>query len=198
MTQQIPKDVTREKIWDIGLRLFHWALVICTCAAWGLGEFGPDVMTLHFYAGYSVLGLLGFRLIWGLFGPAPARFTHFIYGPSAILRYLRSLPARVPSYWPGHNPLGALAVFAILGVLALQAGSGLFADPDDYINVGPLAHWVDAQGNRLASQWHEIASKAILALVVLHVLVIGFYKLYKHEDLIRPMITGWKWVRARK
>ncbi|MCT4608465.1 MAG: cytochrome b/b6 domain-containing protein [Pelagimonas sp.] len=195
MNQQSAETVERRKIWDIGLRLFHWALVICVGVAWGLGEFGPNVMTLHFYFGYAVIALLVFRVIWGLVGPAPARFVHFLYGPGTVLRYAKTLFQRKPSYWPGHNPLGALAVFAILGVLFLQVVTGLFADPDDYINVGPLAHWVSSDGTRLASQLHELASKLILALVVIHVAVIGFYKRFKGENLVTPMITGWKLVR---
>ncbi|MCT4556552.1 MAG: cytochrome b/b6 domain-containing protein [Pelagimonas sp.] len=195
MTEQIPKGVTREKIWDIGLRLFHWALVICVGLSWYLGEFGPDVMTLHFYVGYAVIALLVFRLVWGLVGPAPARFAHFFPWPRKLFSYLGGIKKREPSYYPGHNPVGALSVFAILGVLAVQVGSGLFADPDDYINVGPLAHLVSSEGTRLASQLHEIFSKLILLLVAVHLAAIVFYKIYKHEDLVRPMITGWKWVR---
>ena len=195
MADQPAKDLTRVKLWDPALRLFHWSLVICVGAAWYLGQFGPNIMTLHFYAGYCVIALLVFRLIWGLAGPAPARFSHFIYGPKTTFGYLAGLRKPEPSYWPGHNPIGALSVFAILAVLIAQTGSGLFADPDDFINVGPLADQVSAQANRRASQIHEIASKLILLLVVLHLFAIIFYKRYKGEDLIKPMITGWKWVR---
>lgn len=195
MTQQIPKDVTRVKLWDPALRVFHWSLVICVCTAWYLGEFGPNIMTLHFYFGYAVIGLLVFRVIWGLFGPASARFRHFIYGPKTTARYVATLRDPKPSYWPGHNPVGALSVFALLAVLILQTGSGLFADPDDFINVGPLADTVSSEANRNASKIHELMSKLILALVAMHLLAILYYKRFKGEDLIRPMITGWKWVR---
>lgn len=195
MADEKPQDVTRVKLWDPALRLFHWSLVICVGAAWYLGEFGPNIMTLHFYVGYVILALLAFRIVWGLVGPAPARFSHFIYGPKTTARYVAKIGKREPSYWPGHNPVGALSVFAILLVLIIQAGSGLFADPDDFINVGPLADMVSSQANRRASQIHEIASKLILLLVVTHLFAIIFYKRYKREDLIKPMITGWKWVR---
>ena len=195
MTGQTDPDTTRVKLWDPFLRIFHWALAICVAAAWGLGKFGPNVMTLHFYFGYAVLGLLAFRLVWGLFGPGPARFSHFLPRPGALVRYLGHIGRRAPSYWPGHNPLGALAVFALLGVLAVHAVSGLFVDPDDYINIGPLADMVSREGTRLAGQIHGTLAPVILALVVLHLAAIAFYKLWKREDLVKPMVTGWKEVR---
>lgn len=192
-----PKDVSKTKIWDLGLRLFHWSLAFCVICAWYLGEFGPNVMTLHFYFGYAVIGLLVFRVVWGLVGPAPARFVNFIYGPRTLFSYLRTLPQRKPSYWPGHNPVGALSVFALLGVLMLQVGTGLFADPDDYINVGPLADQVSRETRRTATWIHEMSAYAVLGLVALHLSAIAFYRRFKGEDLITPMITGWKWVRRK-
>lgn len=194
----LPQGVTREKIWDIGTRLFHWALVICVGAAWGLGKFGPNIMTLHFYFGYAVIALLIFRVVWGLVGPAPIRFSHFIYGPRTTLRYLSTLRDRKPSYWPGHNPMGALSVFAILALLIFQVSTGLFVDADDYINVGPLAGYLSSEGNRTATFLHNRAALAILAIVILHIAAIGYYKRVKGENLVTPMITGWKLVRRNK
>nr|WP_249138927.1 cytochrome b/b6 domain-containing protein [Actibacterium sp. MT2.3-13A] len=182
-------------MWDPALRLFHWALVVCVVTSWGLGRFGPSIMTLHFYFGYAVIALLTFRLIWGLFGPASARFSHFLYGPGATLRYAAQIPRRAPSYWPGHNPVGALSVFALLAVLTAQAATGLFADPDDFINVGPLADMVSREAALGAASWHYRLSLAVLALVGLHLAAIAFYRLWKGEDLVRPMITGRKAVR---
>lgn len=197
MSEQPPEGVTRIKLWDPLLRIFHWALAVCVAAAWILGEFGPNIMTLHFYFGYAVIGLLVFRVVWGLVGPAPARFSHFIYGPKTFFSYLGKIGKREPSYWPGHNPVGALSVFALLGILIVQVASGLFADPDDYINVGPLADMVSRDGTKLATKIHNLLPPFILGLVVLHLAAIAFYKKFKREDLIRPMITGWKLVRKK-
>ena len=195
MDHELPEGVTRVKLWDPALRLFHWALVICVVTTWVLGRYGPNIMTLHFYLGYAVIGLLAFRLVWGLFGPAPARFSHFLFGPRTTLSYMSKVGRREPSYWPGHNPMGALAAFGLLGLLALQALTGLFADPEDFINVGPLANQVSTDTARMALGWHYRGSLVLLALVVLHVGAILFYKTWKREDLVRPMITGWKAVR---
>lgn len=188
-------EPVRTKIWDPLMRGFHWLLAAAVIATWLLGKFGPAKMTLHFWLGYFILGLLAFRLVWGFVGPEPARFSHFLRGPGAIGRYARRMFAREPSYWPGHNPLGALSVIALLALLAAQATSGLFIDPDDYINVGPLADTVSSATRKSMRSWHHTGATLILILVVLHVGVILFYRVWKREDLVRPMITGWKMVR---
>lgn len=178
------------RVWDLPLRLFHWFFAGGVTAAWGLGKFGPDVMTLHFWFGYAVLALIAFRLVWGFLGSRTARFSSFIFGPKTVLAYMGSLPKRSASNWHGHNPLGGLFVFLLLGVIAAQAALGLFADPEDYINVGPLAAWVGVDGARTALAWHGILARATLILVILHVSAILFYRLWKREDLVTPMITG--------
>lgn len=180
----------RPQIWDPLLRLFHWALAASVIGAWALGHFGPNQMTLHFYLGYTVIGLLLFRLVWGVIGPANARFATFIKGPGAVWRYIRSLPSREAHPVDGHNPLGALSVLALLTALALQVATGLFVDPEDYINVGPLAETVSTAWNRFALGWHHRLGVVVLALVVLHLGAIVFYRFWKGEDLVTPMITG--------
>ncbi|WP_374303018.1 cytochrome b/b6 domain-containing protein [Paracoccus sp. (in: a-proteobacteria)] len=187
----------RERIWDPALRAFHWALAALVVTNWLLGKFGPSDMTLHFWLGYAIIALLLFRLVWGLVGPAPARFARFLQGPRAVLAYAREMIRPQPSNWPGHSPVGALAVVAMLAVLVLQVTTGLFADPDDYVNVGPLASQVSSATSRDALRWHNRGADLILILVILHWAAILFYRLWKREDLVRPMITGWKWVRRR-
>ncbi|MBW0156595.1 cytochrome b/b6 domain-containing protein [Sedimentimonas flavescens] len=185
-----PPEKSAPQIWDPALRAFHWLLVLAVVGGWLLGQFGPLKMTLHFYAGYTVIGLLAFRLIWGLIGPANARFAQFVKGPKAVLAYLRTLPARAASHSDGHNPLGGLSVVAMLLVLVGQVGTGLIIDPEDYINIGPLADSVSTSWNRWALGWHHRLGVLLLILVVLHVGAILFYRFWKREDLVTPMITG--------
>ncbi|WBU63139.1 cytochrome b/b6 domain-containing protein [Paracoccus aerodenitrificans] len=186
----------RERvIWDPLLRVFHWLLAGFVIAAWLLGKYGPNVMTWHFWCGYVVTGLLLFRLVWGFVGPPEARFSHFLRRPSAIAGYCRHLFLRQPSHWPGHNPLGALSVIAMLAALAAQVSTGLISDPEDYINVGPLASYVGSEMATNAVDWHELGANIVLILVLLHVAVILFYRFWKREDLVTPMITGRKEVR---
>lgn len=187
-----PPAVEAVRLWDPLLRIFHWSLALCVAAAWGLGQFGPDRMTLHFFFGYAVIGLLAFRLVWAIVGPVPARFGGLLHAPRSILRYAWAMGRRQPSGWRGHNPLGGLFVIVLLGVLALQTLTGLIADPEDYMNVGPLAAHVPTALTRTALAWHAILATALLGLVALHLAAIAFYRLWKHEDLVRPMITGQK------
>lgn len=190
-------ETEEVRIWDPLTRVFHWALVIAFATSYIMGEFGPNIMTIHFWSGYVVCGLLVFRVIWGLVGPRPVRFLSFIPRPGTAIAYARTVFKRKPSHWPGHNPLGGLSVIAILLLLIGQVVTGLLADPEDFVNVGPLAHLVDASWNRWASSWHEIFSSALLVLIILHVSVIVFYRVWKREDLVGPMIHGRKTVRKR-
>lgn len=179
-----------EQIWDLAVRVFHWSLAALVTATMLLGHFGPLQMTLHFWAGYAVGALITFRLIWGLVGPRNARFSSFLRGPGAVLDYLRTLPARKASHTGGHNPLGGWSIVAMLVLLAAQVGTGLIIDPEDFINVGPLADRVSTDWNRWALGMHHKLGWALLALVALHVAAILFYKVWKREDLVTPMITG--------
>lgn len=183
-------------LWDPVVRLFHWALVLAFFAVWFLGKFGPDQMTLHFYAGYAVGGLVVVRLIWGFVGSRPARFTSFVRGPKAVLGYARHLPARRPSNTLGHNAVGALFVVGILAVLAVQVATGLIGDPEDYVNTGPLADYVAIETSRSALALHELLGNLAMIMVLVHVAAIGFYRRWKGEDLVTPMITGKKTVPA--
>lgn len=185
------------RIWDPALRVFHWLLAGLVIANWLLGQFGPNIMTLHFWLGYTIIALLVFRVIWGFVGPESARFSSLFHTPHAVLGYLRNLGTRQPSHWPGHNPLGALAVIAMLLALCWQVGTGLITDPEDFVNVGPLAGVVGSDIATKADAWHALGANIILVLVLLHVAAVLFYRAWKNEDLIRPMLTGWKWVRRR-
>ncbi|WP_246449076.1 cytochrome b/b6 domain-containing protein [Paracoccus amoyensis] len=193
----VQDSTKRVRVWDLALRIYHWSLATLVIANWLLGKFGPDVMTLHFWFGYAIIALLAFRLVWGFIGPESARFSSFLPSPSAIATYLKTMFRREPSHWPGHNPIGALAVFAMLAALIWQTWTGMISDPDDFINVGPLADKVSSATAGKAVGWHELGANIILILVIPHISAIAFYRLWKREDLIQPMITGWKWVRRR-
>ena len=191
------REARKIRVWDPALRFYHWTLALLVVVNWLLGQFGPNVMTLHFSLGYAILALLVFRIIWGFVGPAPARFGTFLRGPSAVAGYLRHVLDRSPSHWFGHNPLGALSVIAMLLALIWQVGTGLISDPEDFVNVGQLAGDVPGWLSRKAVGWHSLGGSIVLILLFLHVAMILFYRLWKNEDLVRPMITGWKWVRMR-
>lgn len=144
-----------------------------------------DDISLHVQSGQVVLGLLVFRLLWGVFGASTARFAQFVRGPATVLAYLRGQY----SSSLGHNPLGALSVVALLASLGLQVLTGLAAD-DEIFTTGPLAKYVGSEWVSLANQVHEWNKFVLLALVVLHVSAIAWYAIVKKNNLVRPMITG--------
>lgn len=190
------KDLRREKIWDPVSRLWHWVFAIAIVANWTLGTYMSfDTVQWHFYVGYLVLALLAFRLLWGFFGPAPIRFKSFLPALTGIARYVRTVLRREPSGVPGHSPLGALSVYAMLLVITGQAISGLFIEADDFFEEAPLYDYVSDDVSDFMSSWHHTLPDVILVLVILHIAAILFYLIWKRENLIKPMINGWKWVR---
>ena len=180
--------MNREKfrLWDLPTRLFHWTLVVAVVAAIVSGQLGGNLIDWHGRIGLFIVGLLAFRLVWGVAGSTYARFPQFLPTPGKIAAYLRG-----EWHGEGHNPLGALSVFALLALLTAQAGSGLVAN-DDITFAGPL---FDLAGKNLSNRLtgiHYLVSNAIYALVALHVAAIAFYGHVRKQNLVRPMLTGWK------
>ncbi len=180
----------RVQLWDLPLRLFHWSLLTAVGTAVVTGQIGGDWMSVHGIAGVVTVGLIAFRLTWGLIGSTPARFTQFAPTPAKILAYLQGRWRGI-----GHNPLGALSVFALLGVLAFQSVSGLFSN-DDIAFTGPLAGLVTDELSHTLTNWHHQVANILLGLLALHVVAIVFYVRVKKDKLVRPMVTGWKTVPA--
>lgn len=176
----------KVRVWDLPTRLFHWSLAALIVVAVITESIGGNAMEWHFRAGYGALALIVFRLVWGLVGTRYARFSEFIYSPSAILDYIRA----GKSHLLGHNPLGSLAVFALLAVVLAQAATGLFSN-DDIANDGPLVKFISKEFSDRITWFHkEVSGTAIYVLVGLHLLAIAFYLFRKKQNLVRPMITG--------
>lgn len=187
-----------KKIWDPMTRFWHWTLASVVITNWVFGEFMSfDTVIWHFYLGYTVLGLLVLRLFWGFAGPAPVRWSNLFYHPAVVMEYLRNISQREPSGTPGHNPLGSLSVIALLLILLAQAGTGLFIETDDFFESGPLYEYVSEATINSLTWWHHFLSSVLLVLVGVHIAAILFYWIWKKENLVKPMITGWKWVRTR-
>lgn len=180
----------RVRIWDLPTRVFHIFLAIAVAGLFVTGEWGGNAMQWHFLLGYLVLILILFRLVWGVVGGHWSRFVNFVPRPSSLLTYVRSLRAKQATHSIGHNPLGALSVLGMLGVLLLQVGSGLMSD-DEIANSGPWAALVPADWVSLATEYHSAIGKVLLiVLVCLHVATVLFYRRVKKDDLITPMLTG--------
>jgi cytochrome b len=179
--------INKVRVWDLPTRIFHWALVACVIGLAISGTIGGNAMIWHFRFGYSVLTLLLFRIIWGLVGGRWSRFSAFIYSPASVLAYLKGTGK--PEHSVGHSPIGAGSVFAMLGFLLAQVGTGLVSD-DEIAFAGPLTRFVSNSAVSLATNYHKNIGKwIILGLVVLHIAAIVFYLVRKH-NLVNAMLHG--------
>lgn len=172
-------------VWDLPLRLFHWSLVGCVIAAFVTAKIGGNAMIWHGRLGLAILGLLVFRIVWGFAGSTYARFTQFVRGPATVLAYLKG-------NWQGlgHNPFGALSVLALLGVLSVQAVTGLFSN-DDIAFSGYMVPLIQGEFSNQITGIHHLLEKVLMLLVALHIGAIVFYARVKKHNLVKPMLTGW-------
>jgi len=177
-------------IWDLPVRVFHWLLAIGILAAWYTAEEGK--MQLHAMIGKSLLALILFRLLWGLYGSETARFSHFLKGPRAVLEHFRTLTSQTYLPTVGHNPAGGWMVVAMLAAITLQGLMGLFGKDDIGLFYGPLAGFVSDDMSGAIARWHHDWFNVILGLIGLHVAAVFLYRSVKGERLIGAMITGSK------
>lgn len=178
--------MNRLHIWDLPTRLVHWLLAASIAAAIVTGEIGGNLIDWHGRLGLLIVGLIVFRLVWGFVGSHTARFSTFLRGPAAIKTYLRGEWRGI-----GHNPLGALSVVALLTLVALQVSTGLFTN-DDISFQGPLADLVSKELSDKLTGVHKAFITLLIGLVLLHIAAIVYYLRVKKENLIKPMLTGWK------
>lgn len=178
--------IAKTRVWDLPVRLFHWALVGLFAFSWWSGE--NHEMEWHRQSGLAILALLLFRLFWGFAGSRTARFKQFLRGPRAVLAYVRK-PSGTHAA-DGHNPLGGWSVLTLLATLLTLVASGLFSVDVDGLESGPLANYVSFDAGRAAAGIHELAFKAAMVLVLLHLCAIAFYQFGMRRDLVRPMFTG--------
>lgn len=164
-------------VWDWPVRIGHWVLVGAFALAWLTSE-SESWRLVHVLAGGTVVGVILFRVLWGLVGTRHARFTSFVRGPGAVVSYLRGLLARQPAHTTGHNPAGAVAIVALLALGLLTGASGWLT----YNEVG----------GELFEELHEGLATAMLAVAGLHVAGVVVGSLAHRENLVRAMLTGRK------
>jgi len=174
------------RIWDLPTRLFHWLLAACVIGLIVTGNIGGNAMVWHFRLGYVVLTLVLFRLIWGFVGGHWSRWAQLPLAPSQVMAYLRGQA----SSWAGHNPMGSWSVLLMLAWLLLQVATGLVSD-DEIANAGPLSALVSGATVSAATAWHKGLGKGVLiALVLVHVAAIAWYRLRKAQALLPAMLHG--------
>ncbi len=166
----------RVRVWDLGVRLFHWSLVTMVALTYIFDE----PRKLHRTMGYVVIGLIAFRLVWGLIGTRHARFVDFIPGPMQLLSYLRDMLRGREGRYLGHNPAGAAMILALLTTLAAVGVTGYMMGMDAYFG----QDWVE--------DTHKTLVNLLLTLVVCHVGGVIFSSWRHQENLVKSMITGEK------
>lgn len=176
----------RIKLWDLPVRLVHWSFVVLIGLLWWTAENGK--LDLHFTLGLIMLGLVVFRLIWGLIGSENARFAYFLKGPGTVIGYFKSLRGEHAPV-AGHNPAGGWSAFVLLLLLAAQAGTGLFAQSEDS-DTGPLNYLISYDRAESITGIHHLLFTLLQILIVLHIAAIVFYAVVKKDRLVPPMITG--------
>jgi cytochrome b len=165
------------KVWDLPVRLIHWLIALCFTGAYLTSE-SESWRLLHVTLGYTMGGLIAFRVIWGVIGTRYARFSEFVRSPSAVFRYLRSLMTKTPEHFTGHNPAGAIAALLLLGLGAAISVSGYAL----YNDLG--GEWIE--------EVHELLANAMLAIVFIHIAAVLVSSHLHKENLPLAMITGKK------
>lgn len=178
-------------VWDLPLRIFHWGFVISIVGAWITHELGEDYISLHMQFGYVALGLVSFRLIWGVIGPHYSQFKTFFPSPKLIHRYIKSKKEDGNNAILGHNPLGSLSVFAMLVLVLIQSVSGLFMN-DEIFTTAPYHNSLGSDVDKIMNFIHKNAFDIIQLLILLHIGAIIYYKIFKKQALASSMFTGKK------
>lgn len=176
------------KVWDWSIRIFHWSLPVLIFLMWfsqDQGELGR-----HMLFGQILLGMLTYRLIWGVIGTPYARFKHFLYGPKAFFNYATHFFSDKKPRYLSHNPMGGLMVFVLMGAVIFQLVSGLFTT-DDIFTQGPLYDSVSRSTSEWLSRWHSLFFDGLLVLIGLHLAAILLYKI-RGEGLVNAMFSGKK------
>lgn len=169
--------IQRILVWDIPTRVFHWLLVLSFGGAYLTAE-SERYRDIHVALGYTLLGLIGFRLLWGFFGTRYARFRSFLFKPGEVMAYVQSLLKGKPAHYVGHNPAGSVAIWLLLGLGILTGATGVMLFQDI--------------GGEALEELHEFASNAMLAIVVIHIAGVVVSSVLHRENLVRAMITGFK------
>jgi cytochrome b len=185
----VDKIMQKIVVWDVPTRLFHWLTVILVAAAYATWRL--NWMDWHAYAGYALLALVVFRLLWGFFGSDTARFARFLAAPHRAAGHLAQLLRREPDRQVGHNPAGGWMVLLLLALVLAETLTGIYIN-NDIADVGPFTELAPAPVANFISTLHDVFWQALFVAVILHVLAIALYWAAKRQNLLLPMITGCK------
>ncbi len=203
------------KVWDIGVRSFHWVLVFFFVLSYATGE---EESWVHVWSGYAIVALLLIRIVWGFIGTRHARFSDFVYGPGEVKAYAKGLMTGRAKRYIGHNPLGGLMVLALIFSLGMTTFTGMALYGVEE-GKGPLAGVVASQDvqlpqlistaqadddehgaygehgdgeNEVLEETHEFFANFTVLLILLHIAGVIFESLFHRENLVKAMVDGHK------
>jgi cytochrome b len=185
-----PSNAGEVRAWDLPTRVFKWTLVFLVICAPISTKVGDVMMTWHRWNGMAIVTLLVWRVLWGVAGSTTARFATFVR-PLGAFGYARDLLLGRTRKFLGHNPLGGLMVLALLAAVATQATAGMFTS-DDIVVDGPLVAVAPVAWEKLASRIHHNGFLIIASLAIVHVAAVFWYRAFRNENLIGPMVFGAK------
>jgi cytochrome b len=174
--------VRKVLVWDAPVRVFHWLMVLSFAGAYLSAE-SERWRLVHVTLGYTMTGLVAFRVLWGFVGTRHARFASFVRGPATVVRYLRGLVGGRPEQGAGHNPAGAMAIIALLGMTLVVTATGWAT----YNDVG--GGWRE--------ELHEGAANVMLSIVGVHIAGVLIGSWLHRDNLVRAMVTGRKLARPQ-
>jgi cytochrome b len=179
----INSNKTKIFVWDAPVRVFHWLMVLSFAGAYLTAE-SERWRLIHVTLGYTMGGLVAFRIVWGLIGTRYARFSNFVSGIASVKRYVQSLMARKPEHHVGHNPAGAVAIVLLLlsSIVVVATGWGVYND----------------KGGKVVEELHELSSNFMLLIVIIHIAGVVVSSWLHRENLIRAMVTGKKVAEANQ
>jgi len=181
----------RPMIWDISTRVFHWLLVSLIIFQWVSTELFDDMIEAHMLGGYAVLAVIIFRILWGFFGTKYSRFNNFLYPPSEVQQYAKSITNSSSTAYFGHNPLGGLSVVLMILLISAQAITGLFMT-DDILSNAPYYSTVSDELQKTMSSLHHLTFDLLIIVIGMHLVAVVFYQLYKKQKLVQSMVHGRK------
>lgn len=174
--------------WDPYTRIWHWLLMLGIIFQYISGEILDDQIQNHALVGYGLLGMMTFRVLWGVIGPETIRFATFIPTPTHLLTYITG---KKSTPYATHNPLGALAVLGFIVIIFIQSLSGLFMT-DDIFFTGPLHSWLTGDITDIITRMHDWAFNLLLLFVVIHIAAVLYHRFTTEPYIIKAMLTGHK------
>lgn len=174
------------------MRIFHWALALSFTGAWLTAE-ADGLREVHTVLGYTMAGLLAFRLVYGLVGPKRARLSALYARAAGLPRWLRGawqaaktlgrpgLPSGPKLNWSQGLGVATGAILAaMLAMVAPLVLSGL----------ATLDEWGGHRVAELTEEVHEFSGSLLLGLVLSHLALLAVLSVLRRRNEAAPMISG--------